>query len=381
MSPRKVAIIGARGIANYGGFETLVSELAPRLRERGYEIMCSHRWVDQASRTLYFRGVTPLYFPFRFPKSTLFSRFFELLYDSYFLVMCSLWLKCDLVYCLGTGAGFALPISRLTRSKTIVNIDGLEWKREKFGRAQKSLIKWLFLTCYLFSDFILVDNSRLTDYVPARYRKKTVFISYGVTIPECPRIDSEVAEDYARSALSIPTDEDYWLVVARLEPDNNIHTIIRAYSESGTRKRLLVVGSFSSCQYEAQVREILKELPEGKNVVFSGSIFDQNHLTHVRCHAFAYLHGHSVGGTNPSLLEAMSVGRAVIAHDNVFNRDVCGRSALYFRDSSDLARQMDTLESNSEMPARLGSEAREIVVAGYGWEAVVDAYDRLFLGI
>lgn len=381
MSPRKVAIIGARGIANYGGFETLVSELAPRLRERGYEIMCSHRWVDQASRTREFRGVTPLYFPFRFPKSILFSRFFELLYDSYFLVMCSLWLKCDLIYCLGTGAGFALPIGRLAKSKTIVNIDGLEWKREKFGRAQRNLIRWLFLSCYLFSDFILVDNNRLTEYVPARYQKKIVFIPYGVTIPECSRIDSKVAEDHARPALSIPTGEDYWLVVSRLEPDNNIHTIVRAYSESRTKKHLLIVGSFSSCQYEVRVRETLKELPEGKNVVFSGSIFNQSHLTHMRCHAFAYIHGHSVGGTNPSLLEAMSVGKAIIAHDNVFNREVCSRSALYFKDSSDLARQMDALEGNREMSAKLGSEAREIAMVKYGWEAVVDAYDRLFLRV
>jgi len=322
-----------------------------------------------------------LYFPFRFPKSILLSRFFELLYDWYFLLMCSLWLKCDIVYCLGTGAGFALPISNLGRSKTIVNIDGVEWERAKFGRAQRNLIRWLFLFSYLFSDFILVDNRRLTDYVPVDFQKKTVFIPYGVTIPECTGIDRELAEGKSKPVSYVPKGEEYWLVVARLEPDNNIHTIVKAYSESRTKKHLLIVGSFSSNQYEARVREMLKELPEGKNVAFSGSIFNQSHLTHLRCHAFAYVHGHSVGGTNPSLLEAMSVGRAIICHDNVFNREVCGGSALYFKEAEELARQMDSLEGNRELSARLGSEARDIAKTKYGWDGVVDAYDKLFLRV
>lgn len=377
MSSKKVAIIGARGIANYGGFETLVSELAPRLSALGYEVACSHRWADEKERRSEIRGSTPLYFPFKFPKSVFLARLFELFYDWYFVLKCSFGLRCDIVYCLGTGAGFALPLGRLTRSKLVVNIDGLEWKRAKFTRGQRGLIRLLFKSCFSFSNIILVDNSRLTEFVPEARRKDAVFIPYGVSIPDCSKVSKLLAESTS-SPTPMPAQQGYWLVVARLEPDNSIHTIVRGYSECKSKMPLVVVGSFSSQQYEREVRSHLQDLPKEKQVVFLGSIFDQNRLTMTRCRAFAYLHGHSVGGTNPSLLEAMSVGSPIIAHDNIFNREVCGDSAVFFDDPSGLARQMDSLEADRSMAARLGSGALGIAKARYSWDEVVRSYDQLF---
>lgn len=376
MPKRRIAIIGARGVGNHGGFETLVSELAPRLREMGYEVFCSHRMLSDVEPPKEFRGGTLVYFPFRFPMRGLLARGFEAVYDWYFAVMGSFVMKCDIVYCLGTGAGFVLPFCRLSHSRFVVNVDGLEWKRAKFSRIQRTLIKLFFFASYIGANRLLLDNSRLMDFIPESFRNKASCIPYGVAPVECKEWDPSISAECVKGDAVHPSN--YWLVVARLEPDNSIHTIIEGYFRSKSKMPLVVVGSFSSSKYEMSIQSSLRAVPSGKKIVFTGSIYNSACLSMLRCHSHGYIHGHSVGGTNPSLLEAMAARNLIIAHDNVFNREVCSDFALYFQSAKDLADRIDSIENDRSRFESFRTSVSARAAQQYRWEDVVDEYDKLF---
>jgi rhamnosyltransferase len=324
-----------------------------------------------------FKGATLLYFPFRFPKRGVLARGFEAFYDWYFAVMCTFFMKCDVVYFLGTASGFALPLCRLSRSRIVVNVDGVEWKRAKFSRAQRNLIKLFFYASLIGSHSLLLDNSRLLDSIPQSFRNKVTHIRYGVTTTECKDWNPKLLQGIGKGEQALsPTN--YWLIVSRLEPDNNIHTIIEGYCSSRSKMPLVVVGSFSSAEYERSIRNLLGAMPHGKEIVFMGSLYDQQRLHMLRCYCCGYIHGHSVGGTNPSLLEAMSARNLIIAHDNVFNREVCSDFALYFVDAKDLADRMDSIENDRSGLENLRESVYARVSKEYRWEDVTVEYDRLF---
>ena len=375
---RRIAIIGARGVGNYGGFETLVSELAPRLADMGYEVYCSHRRGENGVGPEEYKGAKLVYFPYRFPRSHRLARIFEVLYDWYFLIYASFVLRCGIIYCLGIASGPVLILARLAGSKTVVNLDGLEWKRDKFKMADKIYIRLAFLTSYVGADRLILDNRNIASFVPERTKDKSVYIPYGVVSRDCPAWNPSVIGEYLKSSEARIAPNSYWLVVARLEPDNNVHTAVRAYAKSRNLNPLVIVGNFSVPSYEDTVRSLVKTLPEGKAVYFLGSILNQDHLSMLRCHCIAYVHGHSVGGTNPSLLEAMSFKNTIIAHDNVFNRDVTEGFALFFKGVEDLAGAMDLVEQHRGDYIDLGAKVYEITRARFRWDEVASSYDALF---
>ena len=378
MRSRKLAIVGARGIGHHGGFESIVSELAPRLSDRGYEVYCSHRRTGSQESCGDYRGVKLMYFPFKFPERYSIGKIFELLYDWYYAIRCAFFMKCGIVYFLGVGVGIALPIARLSGSSLTVNVDGLEWKRAKFGPLARAYLKLSFYASCAGAGRLVLDNAQLLDHVPRRFRHKAVCIVNGVTVEKCSEWNQHRLKDYLGDRFSLVTPGGYWLVVARLEPENNIHTILESYSVSGSCKPLVLVGNFSSISYKNLVEGLIRNLPSGKTVIEAGSIYDKDCLHMLRCHCFAYVHGHSVGGTNPSLLEAMSVGNIVVAHDNSFNKDVCGSLAKYFKDTTTLAECFDAVENNPGDFARNGALLRSRAEERYNWDVVVAAYDNLF---
>jgi rhamnosyltransferase len=378
MSQRSIAIIGARGIANYGGFETFVGEVAPRLCQKGYDVYCSHRRTEDGSAAGEYRGVKLAYFPFRFPKNNRAGRLFEPLYDWYFALKFSFFVRTDFLYCLGIAAGLVAPICRLSGTKVLINIDGLEWKRRKFRLAERMYIRFAYASSYVGANLLILDNSRLVNHIPRRVRNKAVFIAYGVEPIECSKLDSPKFREFVESIALAYRPHSYWLVVARLEPDNSIHTIVDGYRRSESKLPLVIVGDFSSQGYGNSVKATAKDVGRTRSVLFLGSIYDREILDMLRCYCAAYVHGHSVGGTNPSLLEAMSAGSLVIAHDNEFNREVAGDHALYFIDAEDLASKMNTLEKDLDLRMHDGEVLQARAVEKYGWESVVAEYDRLF---
>ncbi len=377
MSNGKLAIIGARGIGHHGGFETVVAELAPRLNDGGSEVYCSARSSDEDSANDSFKGVHVMQFPFTFPRTYSIGKIFEVLYDSYFVVKAKYKLRCDTVYCLGVAAGLSLLLTKWSRSTSAVNVDGLEWTRDKFGFVTRLFLRISFLACCIGCDRIVLDNKALIDHVPKRFRKKAVCITYGVAPIDCNEL-SEVALVVGANEKTVLENGHYWLVVARLEPENNIHRIIGAYLASSTTLPLVIVGDCSSQRYQKTLTILSERAGTGKKIVMAGSIYDKARLNALRCGCTAYIHGHSVGGTNPSLLEAMSTGNIVICHDNVFNREVSSNSALYFSDEPSLAEIMNQMESTPSKFSDLGKNAMQRVERFYRWDDIVAEHEKLF---
>lgn len=378
MRRTRVAIIGARGIGNYGGFETVVGELAPRLVARGFDVACSNELTRNLGIETEYRGVKRMYFPFVIPKSYSARKIMELVYDWYFAIRCSVFEHYDLVYCLGAGAGPSLFLARLSSAKIAVNIDGVEWKRTKFGPLEKCLIKLLYFTCYACSDHLVFDNKRLENMIPAQYRHKSVYVPNGVTLPISEKWNAARLEECIHMSNVDIRPDDYLLVVSRLEPENNIYTIVDGYARSRVSRPLVIVGNFTSEKYRKKITEILSELPSDKNVVLTGAIHQPQVLDMLRSHCRAYIHGHSVGGTNPSLLEAMAARNLIIAHDNPFNREVCTDSALYFKDAETLGERLYLTQEKMDQYRDFGENAYDRARDHFNWEDIVEKCVALF---
>lgn len=375
----KIAIIGSRGIpAKYGGFETFADGLSTRLAKKGYKITVSCEYEDPESRFEDYNGVKLTYFPIKPPKSYFLRKFYETFYDIYFLL--TLTRKSKIIYFLGTEVGIFLFIPRLLKRniKLIVNIDGVMWKRTKYNRLERWLLKINHHFSTIFADIIVADAEEMKNYVDCKYRNKAVFIPYGVTEPEPVKWDQEKLKKLKHyNEIKNIDAEKFWLVVARLEPENNIHIIVEGFSKSNSKYPLIIVGDFTSEKYEKEI----KNIAQSSNIHLVGSIYDLELLDILRQNCFAYIHGHTVGGTNPSLLEAMIMKNIILAHDNGFNREVCGDLALYFENSDNFKDKIGLIEKKFETFLKLKNEVYNRVQAVYLWEKITDDYELLFTNL
>jgi len=371
MKPR-IALVGARGIGNYGGFETFVSELAPRLSVKGFEVYCTSE-ID-GSKYRGYEDVNIVNFPLKMPSTYVLRHLFEFAYDLYFDFYFSFKQKSDLIYFLGTTVNIFSILPRLVGKKSIVNMAGLEWKRTKFNVVYRKMLKLFFSLSLIGSNYLIIDNVNLIDSVEKKSRNKVVLISYGV--------NDMKAMPWSQTRLPFHANvnpDEFWLIVARLQPDNNVHEIIEAYKEAPSDKPLIIIGDYAcSAKYRAMIEKSINGIPLGKKIIMAGGIYDQSVLNMIRQNAFGYIHPHSIGGTNPSLLEAMVTRNAIIANDNVFNREVAKDSVLYFGSREELIGQMKFLENNPEARSKLKQSAYDSVLLGNSWDKIADDYARLF---
>jgi rhamnosyltransferase len=372
----KLAIIGARGIGNYGGFETVVSELAPRLVERGYVVYSSCEKSGNEEQLKEYKGVKLIYFPIKPPANYTLRKIFEIIYDIYFITKCSLF--CDVVFALGIGGGIFLFVPRLFGKVSIVNIDGLEWKRSKFDALEKALLRILLAFSFTSATFIGVDNKCLKNYINPRYHRKVIYVPYGVSPHEYIPWDGNKLIRYfnKKDVLKISPGK-FWLVVARLESENNIHIIIEAFTKAKIQQPLVIIGDFTSNKCRDEIYKMITD-SELDNIILLGSVYNIDILDMLRQNCFAYFHGHSVGGTNPSLLEAMIMKNIIIAHDNEFNREVGGDTIFYFSDAEELAELIKSIENNYSKYSKLKQITFSRVSLNYSWNKIIDKYDSLF---
>lgn len=371
-----IAIIGSRGIPNhYGGFEQITQIISTALVKKNYDVFVS---CEKSGNYNYqeYEGVQLFYFPIKPPQSVIYRLFYEILYDVYSLIWASR--NVEYVYMLGYSAGFFFFIPRIFGKKLWVDPDGMEWKRNKFNPLIRFLLKLNERLMVYWADEIIADSKEIKNYIDYKYNVNTKFIPYGVTENQIVEWDSEKIYNILKRKIYL--NPSYYLVVSRLEPDNNIHIIVEAYLKSETTKPLLVVGNFSSPHYESLVKEIVSNKPENKKIMFTGGIYDRELLNMLRYNCYAYLHGHSVGGTNPSLLEAMIMRNIIIAHKNKFNQEVSGRFALYFDDVNDLKKKINTIEQNFQDYLNFKNEVYIKVKKEYCWDKIIDEYDSLLRG-
>lgn len=357
-SPIRLAILGTRGVpARYGGFETFAEQLAIRLVGRGVDVtvFCP---AKAPTNDVDYQGVTLKYI-----ASPVMGTFSEVVWD----VKC-FWnarREFDVVYMLGVGAGFAAWIPRLFGAAVWINSDGMEWRRTKWNLLQRMYLAVAEAASVLFASRIVADADTIAEYLRDRYPglKKISTIAYGADIPTLTP-QRQILDDWKLNP------DGYYLIVCRLEPENNVLEILEGFERAKSSLPLVVLGNLENPN--AYVRKLLEFGSD--RIRFAGTLFDRDRLNALRYYARAYFHGHSVGGTNPSLLEAMACSNLVIAHDNPFNREVLGDSGLHWSTCDDLASivsAVDGLRVNAEVRGR---KASEIVRSRYQWDHIADVY-------
>ena len=376
MRRRTVGIVGARGINNYGGYERMLADLVHGSCRKGTRFAAAVRDPQTESSSLTTKGrnsITSRSNPRPTTPCEKRSSFFTI---SFFILKYAA--VCDVVYVLGIYGGVALLFPRLFGKHVVVNTDGLEWERAKYNTVERSIIVLYFAVSLNLASKIIIDNEGLRRFISARHHSKICYIPYGVAYQQPRAWDKAKLGQYISEQLNDGAIEPsrYWLLVARLEPENNIDLIVQGFVEAHPQYPLLVVGDFTSQRYKTQVYRGASNGSSAK-VHFLGAIYDAGTLSMLRQHCLACIHGHSVGGTNPSLLEAMASRNLIIAHENPFNKEVCGPFAHYFSSRADVSNLVASTEQNEDDSSLLRGKAFERAAA-YSWNSVADQYDVFF---
>jgi glycosyltransferase involved in cell wall biosynthesis len=363
----RVAIVGARGIpASYGGFETFAEEIAVQLVEHyGYQItvVCDAEQEKHNKGMTEHRGVQLRYSSYAKGKNAI--RFYR---DSIRRVAADH----DIVYSCGPAGGMFAGIVHRHGGVMLTNPDGLNSRRAKWSRpVQLGFRAFEWLSSRL-SDVVVCDSLGIEDYIRSSYGVRSTYVAeYGAY--ENPFIDRGDVDEYLQRFGLMP--DSYHLVISRLEPENNVETIVRGFSSRSRKYPLVVVGNLKDTAY---VRNL--QACSSSQVHFLGGIYERDLLAAVRAKAISYFHGHSVGGTNPSLLEAMGSRNLCICHDNVFNREVVGDLGMFFSSADEVDNLVGEIESGSivERVESMGRGVLEKVRSYYNWKNMAKKYDVLF---
>ncbi|MER8633796.1 DUF1972 domain-containing protein [Mesorhizobium opportunistum] len=358
-----ILILGTRGIpAAHGGFETFAEKLALFLAGRGWKVgvYCQEEVerVDRRMRTETWRGIELIHIQVasKGPRATL-----------EFDWQCVLDAARRPGVCLVLGYNGAVFLTwlRLMRRKIITNMDGIEWRRPKWGPAART---WFWLNEWIgawASHRLVADHPVIADHLATRRPRSAITtIAYGAdpvtAAPEAPV-----------RALGLEPGK-YLISIARIEPDNNILPIVEAFCSQKRDMKLVVLGTLSDeIAYHVAIRKAANA-----SVVLPGAIYDQATVKALRYHARAYLHGHTVGGTNPSLVEALAAGNMVIAHDNPYNRWTAGAAAIFFKDTQSCAERMQQALEDDVLVKACGEAARTRAREAFRWEDVLVAYEN-----
>lgn len=349
---------------HFTGFETGFGEIAPRLAEAGHEIViyCRRGSYPAAMRVPTYKGVDLVYVPSPGGKN------FSGLIATFFAVLHALVAgRYDVICFVNVGMGHHAALCRLFGNKVVMNVDGLDWTRAKWG----PVAKWYFLSAarsaVRFCTELVTDAEAMRVFYLERFRKETTMIAYGAYI-----------ETSQKPELIAPFGVDpqqYYLIASRLIPENHADLIARAFLRTDSSKKLLIAGG---ANYDSPFHRELRALA-GDRVILAGHIDDQEVIKELHCNCFVYLHGHSVGGTNPSLLKAMGYGNCILALDTVFNREVLEDGGVFFpRDEAVLAQEIRALEADPHRVAELRLMGPERIRKNYTWEKIARQYDDLF---
>lgn len=357
-----IAIVGSRGIPNrYGGFEQFAEILSVDLVRRGHAVT-----VYNASFHPYeqdnFNGVSIVK---KWCPENLIGSSAHFLYD-YLCLRDAIKKNFDIILELGyQSSALSMRLCRRGKSRIVTNMDGLEWRRQKWGRVTKAMTRWFEQEGVRLSDHLVSDNKGIQSYIMERYQKESSMIPYGADI-------FDKADETALSTWGLSRGE-YYLLIARMEPENNIEIILDGFIRSASTTRFIVVGGTDN-----KYGSMLRTKYAGSAVEFVGGVYDQNSLNNLRYFSRLYFHGHSVGGTNPSLLEAMGAQAAIAAHRNEFNESVLGADGYYFSAPEDVTALIH-MQDPASRPEQLFREnnTRKIQTT-YSWQSIVDQYDHLF---
>lgn len=352
----RIAILGTVGVpGRYGGFETLAENLvrfhALMGKRTGLTVWCSRK--DNPAHPEHFESADLRYVNLRA------NGIQSILYDAI-----SLWQAVrsghDSILLLGVSGALALPLIRLiSRARIVTNIDGIEWKREKWSHFARAVIRISEWAAVRFSHEVIADNQAISDHVRAVYRSPCHVIAYGG--------DHAVAQAPDANRLPTGLPDRYALALCRIEPENNVHTILEAWEHLETP--LVFVGNWANSAYGQDLKRCFGNQP---HMFLLDPIYDPGGLRALRDRATVYVHGHSAGGTNPSLVEMMHFGVPVLAQDCAFNRHSTDDRALYFETAADLASLVRNLGPKGA--AAIGGAMKDIAQRRYTWAQIGASY-------
>jgi glycosyltransferase involved in cell wall biosynthesis len=360
--PIKIGIIGTRGIPNrYGGFEQLAQYLSVGLVQKGHTVVV-YNGHDHPYQQKSYEGVQLVHC--HNPEGRL-GTAGQFIYD----------LNCirharrqgfDVLLFLGYTSSSVWGWLYPRRTVVVSNMDGLEWRRSKYGPWVRRFLRYAEKLAVRYSQYLIADSPAIQQYLQERYGKASTYIAYGAEI---------VTEgDDALLVQHGLRPQHYCMLMARMEPENNVAMVLEGFAATDTPHRLVVVGNMQNRYGQG----LLRRFGQDKRIVFTGAVFDTRQLQALKQQALLYFHGHSAGGTNPSLLEAMASQVPIAAHDNVFNRAVLEADAFYFAHAADVGRLVQSLAqrpSTTDMVQRNFDKIQQ----QYNWPLIIDQYERLLV--
>ncbi len=359
----KIGILGSRGIPNhYGGFEQFAEFLAPELVKLGAEV-----WVYNSHTHPYrektWKGVNLIHC--NDPEDRI-GTAGQFIYDLD-CILDSRKRNFDIILQLGYTSNSIWHWLLPSAPRIITNMDGLEWKRSKYSKPVRAFLKYAEKLAVKSSDILIADSEAIKEYLEAEYKRSSVFIPYGAEIPN--EYNIKLIDKF-----NIEPD-GYYLLIARIQADNHVEEIIKGCLNSESALPLIVVGNTKNKHGQLLVKKF-----QNKKVIFTDGIFDRDILNSLRHYCRLYFHGHSSGGTNPSLLEAMAASALICAHDNPFNRSVLKDNAWYFSSEQDISLLIKKFDKEPDKQQKIADNILKIK-HHYNWEKIINAYWQLFKNI
>ncbi|MHA7942479.1 DUF1972 domain-containing protein [Formosa sp. 3Alg 14/1] len=360
----KLAILGTRGVPNnHGGFEQFAEYFSLYMANKGYDVSVfnSHTHPYQEKE---WNGVKIIHKNDPEDKIGTAGQFF---YDLNCINHCKSE-HFDVILQLGYTSSSIWSKLLPKNSLIVTNMDGLEWKRSKYKKPVRRFLKFAESLAIKSSDFLVSDSIGIQDYIKKTYNKESKYIAYGAdafTTPNEVVLNTYYVKPY-----------NYNMLIARLEPENNIESVLDGAVLANTKEIFLVVGKHDVNKFGAYLKNKYKEHPYIK---FVGGIYNLDHLNNLRYFSKLYFHGHSVGGTNPSLLEAMASGALIVANDNVFNKSILKDNALYFKDEKDVCRIMDDAVLFEKYKKEFKNNNVKEIMLNFNWDLINSQYEEYLL--
>lgn len=356
---KKISAIGTVGIpAKYGGFETLTEYLTKNLYNQfDISVYCSAKSYDK--KLTIHNGSKLKYI-------NLNANGVQSIPYDVISIFSSLRLA-DTLLILGVSGCIVLPFIRLfSKKRIVVNIDGLEWKRDKWGKGAKWFLKYSEKLAVKYADEVVTDNKVIQEYVKSEYDKDSTLIAYGTD-----HVTKEILSDELKSQYKF-LNEKYAFKVCRIEPENNIHLILESFSEYKDLN-LVIIGNWSNSDYGFKLKE---KYNNTQNIFLLDSIYDQKILNQIRSNCYVYMHGHSAGGTNPSLVEAMYLELPILAYGVEYNKETTQNKALYFDDKDELVNLLENIDDDKLQS--IAKDMKTVAEKNYTWEKISEKYSKLF---
>jgi len=357
----KIAILGTRGIPNnYGGFEQFAEYLALGLVNKEHEVTVYNSHTHPYQEPVW-NGVNIQHI---YDPENKIGTAGQFVYD-FLSILDTRKQDFDIILQLGYTSSSVFFDLHPKNSIVVTNMDGLEWKRTKFSEKVQKFLQWAESLAVKKSDHLVSDSIGIENYLKKKYDVESTYIPYG----------SHLFNDENRSVLDkyLIKPYKYNMLIARLEPENSIEIILDGVVQAADNVQFLVIG-----KHETKFGEYLKnKFKDNANIKFIGGVYDINALNNLRHFSNLYFHGHTVGGTNPSLLEAMASNALICANNNEFNSAILGDDAFYFSTVDDVAKILTSVlyENHGDKV----KNNREKITELYTWEKIVDQYEELFL--